>query len=58
MDPRDPDLHRVSDEVETLDLAHMTRVIRAIALGAAPIVSGEATPARLNPPLGKGGEAR
>jgi Zn-dependent M28 family amino/carboxypeptidase len=45
------DRHTVSDEVETLDLMNMTQVIRAIALGAAPIVSGEATPTRIDPPL-------
>lgn len=47
------DRHTVSDEVETLDLMNMTQVIRAIALGAAPIVSGEATPTRIDPPLEK-----
>lgn len=51
MDPRDEDLHRVSDEVETLDLIHMTGLIRAIALGATAIISGEATPTRIEPPL-------
>jgi Zn-dependent M28 family amino/carboxypeptidase len=53
MDPRDKDLHRVSDEVETLDLNNMTSLIRAIALGAAPIISGKATPTRIDPPLDK-----
>jgi len=53
MDPRDKDLHSVSDEVETLDLINMTSLIRAIALGAAPIISGKATPTRINPPLDK-----
>lgn len=47
------DRHTVSDEVETLDLMNMTQVIRAIALGAAPIVSGKATPTRIDPPLEK-----
>ena len=51
MDPRDEDLHRVSDEVETLDLNNMTSLIRGIALGAAAIISGEATPTRIDPPL-------
>jgi Zn-dependent M28 family amino/carboxypeptidase len=45
----DPDYHRVSDEVETLDLEHLTNVIRAIARGANPIVSGAATPKRVDP---------
>ena len=51
MDPQDEDLHRVSDEVETLDLIHMTGLIRAIGLGATAIISGEATPTRIEPPL-------
>lgn len=46
----DQDYHRVTDEVETLDLAHMTSTIRAIARAAQPIVSGEATPTRIDPP--------
>jgi hypothetical protein len=45
----DPDYHQVTDEVETLDLAHMTNTIRAIAAGAATIISGEATPTRIDP---------
>jgi hypothetical protein len=49
----DPDYHRVSDEVETLDLDHMTNTIRAIALAAATIVSGEATPTRVDPAGGR-----
>lgn len=44
----DPDYHRVTDEVGTLDLAHMTSTIRAIARAAEPIVSGEATPTRID----------
>jgi Zn-dependent M28 family amino/carboxypeptidase len=43
----DPDYHKVSDEVETLDQANMLRTIQAIARGAEPIVSGAATPTRL-----------
>jgi hypothetical protein len=45
----DPDYHKVSDEVETLDQQHMLRTIRAIARGAEPIVSGAATPTRVDP---------
>lgn len=44
----DPDYHQVSDEVETLDLEHLTNTIRAITKGAATIVSGEATPTRVD----------
>ena len=45
----DRDYHQVTDEVETLDLEHMTNTIRAIAAGAATIVSGAATPTRIDP---------
>lgn len=45
----DTDYHQVTDEVETLDLDHLTRTIRAIASGAEPIVSGRATPSRVTP---------
>jgi hypothetical protein len=45
----DPDYHRVSDEVGTLDLDHMTATIRGIANGAAPIISGARTPSRIDP---------
>lgn len=44
----DPDYHHVSDEVRTLDLDHLTGTIRAIAAGAMPIVSGKATPTRVD----------
>jgi hypothetical protein len=43
----DPDYHQPSDEVETLDLANMTELIRAMAMGTAPIISGEQTPTRV-----------
>jgi Zn-dependent M28 family amino/carboxypeptidase len=45
----DQDYHRVSDEVRTLDLDHLTSTIRAIAAGAATVVSGAATPTRVDP---------
>ena len=45
----DPDYHRVSDHVETLDLGHMTNTIRAIAMGAEPMIGGEVTPTRVDP---------
>jgi len=43
----DQDYHHVSDEIGTLDLAHVTATIRAIAEAAEPIVSGKATPTRI-----------
>lgn len=45
----DPDYHQVSDHVETLDIPHLTATIRAIAAGASTIISGEATPTRIDP---------
>ena len=45
----DPDYHQVTDEVDTLDLDHMTNTIRAIAMAGATIISGEATPTRVDP---------
>jgi len=43
----DPYYHTVNDEVETLDLAHMTQTIQAIAQGATSIIAGEDTPSRI-----------
>jgi hypothetical protein len=48
----DDDYHQVSDEVETLDFAHLTNTVRAIARGALTIVSGRATPTRVEPEAG------
>lgn len=45
----DQDYHQVSDEVETLDLDHLTNTIKAIAAGAGLIISGKATPLRVDP---------
>lgn len=41
--------HQPSDEFETIDLGHMTDIIRGIALGAHSIISGVATPSRVAP---------
>ena len=45
----DEDYHQVSDEVETLDLDHLTNTVKAIASGATDIISGESTPTRVDP---------
>ena len=47
----DADYHQASDEVSTLDLDHMTATIRAIAMGAETIITGEATPTRVDPAI-------
>lgn len=43
----EPNYHKVSDEVSTLDLNNMTHIIRAIALSARSIISSEDTPSRV-----------
>lgn len=45
----DPDYHKATDEVSTLDMAHMTNTIKAIASAAVRIISGEDTPTRVDP---------
>ena len=45
----DPHYHQVTDHVETLDLDHMTNTVRAIAMGAETMISGVATPTRVDP---------
>jgi len=39
--------HTVDDEVETLDMEHLTAAIKAVATGVAGLVNGEDTPTRL-----------
>jgi hypothetical protein len=41
--------HTVNDELETLNIAHVATVIRGIAAGMEPIVSGAKTPTRIKP---------
>jgi hypothetical protein len=45
----DPDYHRVTDEIGTLDLDHITATIRGIAAAVRPIVDADATPTRVDP---------
>ncbi|MGV3541481.1 MAG: M20/M25/M40 family metallo-hydrolase [Rufibacter sp.] len=40
--------HSVDDEIESLDLAHMTNMIKAIAMGAKDFVQGKKTPKRVD----------
>ena len=44
----EPNYHKVTDHVETLDLQNMTRIIQSIALSARSIVEGKDTPTRVN----------
>ena len=43
----EPNYHKLSDEVETLDLDNMTEIIKAIAISSQSIISGADTPARV-----------
>ncbi|MBC7874276.1 MAG: M20/M25/M40 family metallo-hydrolase [Ferruginibacter sp.] len=43
----EPNYHKVTDHVETLDMENMTMIIKAIALSAKSIIAGTATPARV-----------
>ncbi len=44
----EPNYHKQSDEISTLDLKNMTEIIKAIAISAASIVSGKDTPTRVD----------
>lgn len=45
----EPNYHRLSDEVSTLDLDNMTAIIKAIAISSKTIISGKDTPTRVDP---------
>ncbi len=44
----EPNYHQPSDEVQTLDLANMTEIIKAIAISSKGIVEGKDTPSRVD----------
>jgi hypothetical protein len=44
----EPNYHKASDEIDTLDMNNMTAIIRAIALSAKGIVDGKDTPTRVD----------
>jgi hypothetical protein len=44
----EPNYHKVSDEIGTLNIPNMTRIIQSIALSARGIVSGKETPSRVD----------
>ena len=44
----DPHYHKVSDELKTLDLKSMQQVIETIADASSPLLSGKATPTRID----------
>jgi hypothetical protein len=43
----EPNYHKLSDSIETLDMDNMTMIIKAIALSSKSIVAGKETPARV-----------
>jgi hypothetical protein len=43
----EPNYHKVSDEIETLDMENMAMIIKAIALSSRTIVAGKDTPGRV-----------
>ena len=43
----EPNYHKVSDEIETLDMDNMAMIIKAIALSSRTIVEGKETPTRV-----------
>lgn len=45
---KDAFYHTVNDEFETLDMAHLTNMVKAIALASQGIVSGKDTPTRVD----------
>jgi hypothetical protein len=45
----EPNYHKLSDEIGTLDLKNMTAIIKAIAKSSVSIVNGKDTPSRVNP---------
>lgn len=44
----EPNYHKASDEIQTLDLDNMTEIIKAIAKSATSIISGQDTPSRVD----------
>lgn len=44
----EPNYHKASDEVATLDLDNMTEIIKSIALSAQSIIAGKDTPSRVS----------
>jgi len=43
----EPNYHKVSNQVETLDMDNMTMIIKSIAISAKSMISGTDTPTRV-----------
>ena len=46
--PPEPNYHKTSDEIGTLDMENMVMIIKAIALSSKGIISGKETPSRVD----------
>ena len=46
--PPEPNYHKASDEIGTLDMENMAMIIKAIALSSKGIISGKETPSRVD----------
>lgn len=44
----EPNYHKVSDQIETLDMKNMAEIIKALAVSAKTIISGADTPSRID----------
>jgi hypothetical protein len=44
----EPNYHKASDEIGTLDISNMAEIIKAIAISAKGIVAGKDTPSRVD----------
>jgi Zn-dependent M28 family amino/carboxypeptidase len=44
----EPNYHKLSDEIQTLDMGNMAMIIKAIAISSGTIVSGKDAPTRVN----------
>ena len=44
----EPNYHKASDEIGTLDMANMAMIIKAIAISSKSIISGKDSPSRVN----------
>lgn len=44
----EPNYHKVSDQIETLDMKNMAEIIKALAVSAKSIISGADTPSRVD----------
>ena len=44
----EPNYHKLSDEIQTLDMSNMAMIVKAIAISSGTIVSGKDAPTRVN----------